>query len=194
VNDRVSRIGHLERLFRTQITSKGQLRDLVERFLGGLDGRRLSIPKALIRARRKSGLGQRQLAKLLGLKDHGLISRYESGKREPSARVLGWLKETEDVTEKDRVKGKSRPPRSSVTTLWGNTKPISANSAKSETLPKQPKCTSTNIAPQTAGEEGEICALQAGYPNCAEGTASLTENTEGATDSEMSVKKANHGE
>lgn len=152
VNDRVRMIGYLERLFRTQIRNTAQLKELVSRFLGGLDGRRLAIPQALKRARKKFRLSQRQLAELLGLKDHTLISKYESGKRAPTGGILAWLKEAENVTGKRRVKGNSRNPASSVTSLWGKPASISAISGKSETSAKRPKCTDADDPPQTALE------------------------------------------
>jgi len=194
VHERVRMIVYFERLFRTQIQNKGQLGGLVERFLGGRDGRKLSISQAIRRARRKLKQSQWQLAEHLGLKDHTLISKYESGRREPSKKVLEWLKETESVTEKRPVRHSSRTPSFSVTSLWGKSKPISASSSNSETLPKQPKCTSPIIPPQTAGAEEETCPLQAGYPSGAEETASLGETPEAAPDSKGSIEEVNHGE
>ena len=152
VNDRARMIGYLERLFRTQISSKDQLKELAERFLGGLDGRRLPIPQALKRARKKSKLSQRQLAERLGLKDHSLISKCEAGKKDPTKKILDWLKEAENVTKKRQVKGNGRTPAFSVTSSRGKSAPISAISGKSETLPKQPKCTDSDDPPQMAPE------------------------------------------
>jgi transcriptional regulator with XRE-family HTH domain len=152
VNDRVRMIGHLEQLFRTQIRSKDQLKGLAERFLGGLDGRRLPIPQALKRARKKSKLSQHQLAEHLGLKDHSLISKCEAGKKDPTKKILNWLKEAENVTKKGRVKGNNRTSAFSVTSLWGKSVPISPILGKSETLPKQQECTNPDDPVESAPE------------------------------------------
>ena len=133
VNNRIEMIPYLERLFRTEIRNKAQLGELVTRFLGNQDGRCLPAPQAIKRARKKLKLSQRQLALHLGLKDHTLISKIESGKREPSAKVLKWLKEAENVTAKRPVKGKSRTPRIPVTSNRGNEAPISPDLGKSVT-------------------------------------------------------------
>ena len=62
-------------------------------YLSGYDGRRLPVPQAIKRARKKLKLTQRQLAERLGFKDHTLISKYEKGQRVPSDKVIQWLKE-----------------------------------------------------------------------------------------------------
>jgi DNA-binding XRE family transcriptional regulator len=93
VDYRVELIRYLENLMRTEFASTRDLRQHVERYLDGHDGRRMPIFQAIRRARKKRKLTQRQLAGLLGLKDHTLISKYEKGERVPSEKVLAWLKE-----------------------------------------------------------------------------------------------------
>jgi hypothetical protein len=92
VDYRVGLIRFLEKLMRTEFASTADLRQHVERFLDGYDGRRLPVPQAIKRARKKLKLTQRQLAEQLGFKDHTLISKYEKGQRVPSAKVIEWLK------------------------------------------------------------------------------------------------------
>jgi hypothetical protein len=89
----VGRIRYLEKLMRTEFASTANFRQHVDRYLSGYDGRRLPVPQAIKRARKKLKLTQRQLAELLGFKDHTLISKYESGKRVPTDKVIEWLKE-----------------------------------------------------------------------------------------------------
>ncbi|MGA2363414.1 MAG: helix-turn-helix domain-containing protein [Candidatus Aminicenantales bacterium] len=93
VNCRVELIRYLEKLMRTEFASTADLRQHVERYLSGHDGRRLPVPQAIKRARKKLKLTQSQLAELLGFKDHTLISKYEKGQRVPSDKVIKWLKE-----------------------------------------------------------------------------------------------------
>ena len=93
VEYRLGLIGDLEELMRTDFANTADLRHHVERYLSGYDGRRLPVPQAIKRARKKLKLTQRQLAELLGFKDHTLISKYESGKRVPTDKLLEWLKE-----------------------------------------------------------------------------------------------------
>jgi len=90
---RVGRIRFLENLMRTEFASTADFRQHVDRYLSGYDGRRLPVPQAIKRARKKLKLTQRQLAELLGFKDHTLISKYEKGQRVPSGKVIQWLKE-----------------------------------------------------------------------------------------------------
>lgn len=92
VEYRLGLIRFLEKLMRTEFASTADLRQHVERFLDGYDGRRLPLPAAIRRARKKLKLTQRQLAEQLGFKDHSLISKYEKGQRVPSAKVIEWLK------------------------------------------------------------------------------------------------------
>jgi hypothetical protein len=93
VDYRVELIRCLEKLIRTEFASTRDLKQHVERFLAGPDGRRMPISQAIRRARKKLKLTQRQLAELLGLRDHTLISKYETGERVPSGKVIEWLKE-----------------------------------------------------------------------------------------------------
>jgi len=93
VDYRIGLIRFLEKLMRTEFASTTDLRQHVERYLEGHDGRRLPVPQAIRRARKKLKLTQRQLAEQLGFKDHTLISKYEKGERVPSDKVLEWLKE-----------------------------------------------------------------------------------------------------
>jgi len=192
VNDRVRMVGHLERLFRTQIRNKAQLRELVARFLGGLDGRRLPIPEAIGRARRKLKKTQRQLAELIGLKDHSLISKCESGKKQPTRRILDWLKEAENVTEKGQVKANSRTPRFSVTSSRGKGPSISPNFGKSETSPKQQKCTNADNPTQAAVnpyQEGDTQFIDPGIA----GEGAPVPSTPGAEDNITALaKKVSH--
>jgi DNA-binding XRE family transcriptional regulator len=95
VDYRVGLIRCLEKLMRKEFASTKELRQHVERCLGGYDGRRLPIPEAIRRARKKRKWTQRQLAEHLGFKDHTLISKYEKGQRVPSDKVMAWLKEGE---------------------------------------------------------------------------------------------------
>jgi transcriptional regulator with XRE-family HTH domain len=126
---------------RTEFASTADLRQQVERYLGSRDGRRLPVPQAIKRARKKLKLSQRQLAELLSFKDHTLISKFESGKRLPSAKVLEWLSGTENVTEKGPVHSKPLPPAVAVTSNRGRVASIPPISSKSETSPEQQECT-----------------------------------------------------
>jgi len=144
VDYRIGRIRYLEKLFRTEFANTADLRLHMERFLDGHDGRRLPVPLAIKRARKKLKLTQRQLAEMLGLKDHTLISKYESGNRVPTANVLEWLKGAENVTEKKPVKGKSRTIRFAVTSNRGKEVCIFPKSGVSETSPKPQNCTPDN--------------------------------------------------
>jgi len=92
VEYRLALIRFLEKLMRTDFANTADLRQHVERYLGGYDGRRLPVPQAIKRARKKLKLTQRQLAEKLGFKDHTLISKYEKGQRVPSEKVIEWLK------------------------------------------------------------------------------------------------------
>ena len=92
VDYRVGLIRYLEKLMRTEFASTADLRQHVERYLSGFDGRRLPVSQAIRRARKKLKLTQRQLAEQLGFKDHTLISKYEKGQRVPSDKVIAWLK------------------------------------------------------------------------------------------------------
>lgn len=93
VDHRIGLIRFLEKLMRTEFASTTDLRQHIERYLEGHDGRRLPVPQAIKRARKKLKLTQRQLAEQLGLKDHTLISKYEKGQRVPSEKIIEWLKE-----------------------------------------------------------------------------------------------------
>jgi DNA-binding transcriptional regulator YiaG len=93
VDYRVELIRYLENLMRTEFASTKDLRQHVERYLDGHDGRRMPISQAIRRARKKLKLTQRQLAELLGFRDHTLLSQYENGERVPSGKVIKWLKE-----------------------------------------------------------------------------------------------------
>jgi len=141
VEYRLGLIRFLEKLMRTEFASTADLRQHMERFLDGHDGRRLPVPQAIKRARKKLHLTQRQLAELLNLKDHTLISKFESGKRLPSAKVLEWLSGTENVTGKRQVKGNSRTPSFAVTSNRGKEACISPVLGRSETSQKQEECT-----------------------------------------------------
>ena len=152
VDYRVGLIRYLEKLMRTEFVSTKDLRQHVERYFDGHDGRRLPISEAIKRTRKKLKLTQKQMAAQLGLKDHTLISKYEKGERVPSDNVLNWLKENENVTAKGQVKGNSRTPRFSVTSSRGKGASISLNFGKSETSPKQQKCTNADDTIQTAPE------------------------------------------
>ena len=129
---------------RTDFASTADLRHHVERYLSGYDGRRLPVPQAIKRARKKLKLTQRQLAELLGFKDHTLISKYESGKRVPTDKLLEWLCKTEKVTGKEPVKGNGQTPRFLVTSNGGKEASISPNMSESETSPKRQDCTPDN--------------------------------------------------
>jgi transcriptional regulator with XRE-family HTH domain len=144
VDYRVGRIRYLEKLMRTEFVSTADLRQHVERYLGSHDGRRLPVPQAIKRARKKLKLSQSQLAELLSLKDHTLISKYESGKRVPTDRVLEWLRKAENVTRKGRVNGNSQTPHFPVTSDGGKEASSSPNLGESETSPKRRDCTPDN--------------------------------------------------
>jgi DNA-binding transcriptional regulator YiaG len=92
VDYRVALIGYLEKLMQTSFASTADLRQHVERYLSGFDGRRLPVPQAIKRLRKKLGLTQRRLGEILGFKDHTLISKLEKGQRVPSDKVIEWLK------------------------------------------------------------------------------------------------------
>jgi transcriptional regulator with XRE-family HTH domain len=141
VEYRLGVIRFLEKLMRTEFASSADLRQHMERFLDGHDGRRLPVPQAIKRARKKLHLTQRQLAELLNFKDHTLISKIESGKRLPSAKVLEWLSRTENVTEKGPVHSKPLPPPVTVTSNRGKEAGISPILGRSETSKKQEECT-----------------------------------------------------
>jgi DNA-binding XRE family transcriptional regulator len=93
VDLRLMLIDHLQDLMRTRFANTADLRQHVDRFLDNPDGRRLPIPQAIKRARKRLGLTQRQLAEQLSLKDHTLISKFEKGKRLPTKGIIEWLKE-----------------------------------------------------------------------------------------------------
>jgi len=93
VDLRVRLIQFLEKRLRKDFASTRDLKQHVERFVAGHDGRRMPISQAIRRARKKRKLTQRQLAEHLGFKDHTLISKYEKGERVPSGKVIEWLKE-----------------------------------------------------------------------------------------------------
>lgn len=141
VDYRVGLIRYLEKLMRTGFSGTAALRQHVDRYLSGYDGRRLPVPQAIKRARTKLKLTQRQLAELLSLKNHTLISKYESGKRVPTDRILEWLRKTENVTGKELMKGNGQTPRLLVTSNGGKKASISPNLGESETSPKQQNCT-----------------------------------------------------
>ena len=126
---------------RTRFSSTADLRQQVDRFLDGHDGRRLPVAKAIKRARKKAGLSQMGLADLLGLRDHTLISKYESGKRVPPLKVMKWLEGAEDVTRRRRVKGNSQTPRNPVTSTRGNEAPIPPDFDESGTSQNRQGCT-----------------------------------------------------
>lgn len=153
VDYRVGRIRYLEELMRTEFASTADLRQHIERYLNGHDGRRLPVPQAIKRARKKLKLSQSQLAELLSLKDHTLISKYESGKRVPTDRVLEWLRKTENVTGKEPVKENGQTPRFLVTSNGGKEDSISPNMGESETSPKQQNCTPDNDDRPTSTQE-----------------------------------------
>jgi DNA-binding transcriptional regulator YiaG len=92
LDHRLRQIQYLEKLFKAEFSCTGDMRQLIERYLEGFDGRRLPIPQAIKRARKKLKLTQQQLAETLGLRDHTLISKYETGRRVPSNKVIEWLK------------------------------------------------------------------------------------------------------
>ena len=150
VDRRLSLIGHLEDLMRTGFSCTADLRQKVERFLDGHDGRRLPVGKAIKRARKDARLSQVGLAELLGLKDHTLISKYESGKRVPPLKVMEWLKEAEDVTRSRRVKGNGRIPRIAVTSTRGNEAPIPPDLGMSRTSPNPQRYNSVVNPPSPA--------------------------------------------
>ncbi len=143
VDRRLNWLRYLGTLLKMEkISSTADLRHHLERYLAGYDSRRLPVAKAIKRARKNAGLSQQDLAELLGLRDHTLISKYESGRRVPPVKVLDWLKdnEAENVTRKMRVKGNGRGPSEPVTFNRGNEGPISPDLAKSVTTPKPEEC------------------------------------------------------
>jgi len=144
VEYRLVLIRRMEKLMRAEFVNTADMRHHVERYRDGHDGRRLPVPRAIKRARKKLKLSQHQLAELLGLKDHTLISKYESGKRMPTERVLEWLRRMENVTGKEPVKGNGQPPRFAVTSNRGKESSISPNIGESETSPNQQNCTLDN--------------------------------------------------
>jgi len=75
VDYRIGQIRYLEKLMRTEFASTADFRQHVDRYLSGYDGRRLPVPQAIKRARKKLKLTQRQLAELLGFKDHTVFSQ-----------------------------------------------------------------------------------------------------------------------
>jgi len=141
VEHRLRQIRSLEKKFKTDFLCTGDMRQHAERYLAGFDGRRLPVPQAIKKARKKLKLTQRQLAELLGFKDHALISKYESGKRVPTDRVHEWLRKTENVTGKEPVKGNGQPPCFPVTSNGGKEASISPNMGESETSPTRQDCT-----------------------------------------------------
>lgn len=147
VDRRLTLIGHLEDIMRTGFSNTADLRQHLDRFLNGHDGRRLPVGKAIKRARKKAGLSQMGLADLLGLRDHTLISKYESGKRVPPLKVMEWLKGAEGVTRRRSVKGKSRTPSDHVISSRGNEGAFSSNFPESSTSPKQQECSSAVATP-----------------------------------------------
>lgn len=155
VDRRISWIRYLGELLNIgQITSTADLRYHIDRHLAGYDGRRLPDAKAIKRARKNAGLSQLELAELLGLRDHTLISKYESGKRVPPLKVLEWLKEVENVTHKERVKGNGQTHSNPVTSIRGNEASISPNLGKSVTSPSQQECPSAEATDTQAEATG----------------------------------------
>lgn len=146
VDHRVDLIRYLEKLLKKQFSNTADGRHHLERFLEGHDGRRLPVAKAIKRARKAAGLSQQDLADLLGLRDHTLISKYESGKRVPPCKVIDWLEEQEaqSVTRKRPTRVNSRTPSKPVTSIRGNEAPISPDLAKSVTSPEQEECTAAD--------------------------------------------------
>jgi ribosome-binding protein aMBF1 (putative translation factor) len=90
---RVKLIGCLEKLLRTEFKNTRDFRQKVEDFLQGYDGRKMSASRRIRKARKKKKWTQKQLATYLGLKSHVPIVQYEKSQRNPSARVMQWLKE-----------------------------------------------------------------------------------------------------
>jgi ribosome-binding protein aMBF1 (putative translation factor) len=84
---------YIEDLLGTKSKNTRDFKDSVENFLGGLDQRRRPLPEGIKKARKKMKWTQKQLATHLGYKSHVPIAQYETGQRNPSKRVLQWLKE-----------------------------------------------------------------------------------------------------
>jgi transcriptional regulator with XRE-family HTH domain len=152
VDYRVELIRYLEKLMHTEFASTKDLRQHVDRYLGSHDGRRLPIPEAIKRARKKLKLSQKQLAEELGFKDHTLISKYENGERVPPGKVLAWLERAENVTGKRQVKAKGQTPSFPVTSSRGDEASISPVPGMSQTSPELQECDSA-VTPDPLADE-----------------------------------------
>lgn len=175
VDRRLNWLRYLGSLLKMEsIPSTADLRNHLERCLAGYDGRRLPVAKAIKRARKNTGLSQQDLAELLGLRDHTLISKYESGRRVPPVKILEWLKENEaeNVTQKRRVKGNCRIHPEPVTFNRGNEGPISPDLAKSVTTPKPEECPTAEDPAPKVEDSAQMDLFQPGDPEAPTVTAS----------------------
>ena len=175
VDRRLNWLRYLGTLLKMEsIPSTADLRNHLERYLSGYDGRRLPVAKAIKRARKNAGLSQQDLAELLGLRDHTLISKYESGRRVPPVKVLEWLKENEaeNVTRKRRVKGNGRVASESVTPNRGNKGPISLDLAKSVTTMKPRECPTAEDPAPKVEDLAQMDLFQPGDPEAPTAPAS----------------------
>lgn len=180
VDRRLMLIRHLEDMMHTGFSNTADLRQHVDRFLDGRDGRRLPVAKAIKRARKNLGLSQVDLADQLGLKDHTLISKYESGKRVPPLKVTEWLTQAENVTQERRVKGNGRTPSIPVTSSRGNEAPILPDSDVSGTSPNPQGCTSADPcdAPDGIPAQGSLFPADDRSPAGEDEGAPSTSSTE----------------
>lgn len=88
---RVQIIRALENELRTGFKDTRDFRNKVGKYLAGYDLRKPRPPIRIIKARKKLGLTQMDLARQLGYKNHVPVAQFERGKRYPTRRVFKWL-------------------------------------------------------------------------------------------------------
>lgn len=84
-------VRHLENLLRIQFENTRGFRRKIENYLKNYEIRKGTAGDRIKKARKKSRLTQKELAKMLGYKTHVTILNYEKGKRYPDEKVFQWL-------------------------------------------------------------------------------------------------------
>lgn len=93
VRRRIVLVRHLENVLRTRFESARDFRRKIENYLKNYEIRKGTAGDRIKKARKKSRLTQKELAKKLGFKTHVTILNYEKGKRYPEEKVFQWLNE-----------------------------------------------------------------------------------------------------
>jgi len=86
----VADVRHVERALRADIPSTAEFHRLVNDYLIKQQGTKLTDGQRLQRQRKRRGLTQSRLARVLGVKK-AAVCHYESGKRPLSKEALEWL-------------------------------------------------------------------------------------------------------